>query len=235
MKILQRAVVTALAAGASLAVQAQDININSATFHAQKGTALGVDQIGGGIKNLMKYQKELVFNILDRMGHGDVSPAVRKEINQMATNNVDALLAYSVGLDHKDHGRYDQAKESFAAAAALDPGFALAHHAHESMPDIQDKGQIQQVSMQQGKGNAQDAESKDDGDLTTKQDAPVEEGQGSTDATATTSMLDNWLDEILALIPTDIVQDHISDSQESTTESSQTASNANLSVDTSYS
>ena len=192
---------------------AQDININTATFHAQQGVALGADQTGGGLKNLLKYEKELVFNILERLGVGNVSASVRNDINKMQTNNVDALLAYSQGLDHKDHGRYDQAKESFAAARSLDPGFGLAHHAFDSMPEIQNMGQIQQASMVAGQGNAKSAESKDDSDLTTKQDEPASdgtEGEGSAKKSAS-SLLGSWLSDMLTFIPSDIPQNLAAD------------------------
>ena len=158
---------------ASGMVLAQDININSATLHAQRGDALGVEQVGGALSRLMKYQKQLVFHIFKQLGKENISGSLRREINKPQTTSMDALLLFSQGLDHQDRGHYEEASKSFSKALEKDPGFTLAHLAHISMPTIKNEEEIRTVAVAAGKSNADRSEGKGASSLITKRDEQV--------------------------------------------------------------
>ncbi|MCB0276957.1 MAG: tetratricopeptide repeat protein [Calditrichaeota bacterium] len=84
------------------------------------------------LENLFRLEKEVVFGIIDGMGIA-LTPAQRREIEFFPTNNLLAFLAYSLGLQEEDAGRYDDAAAHFAKAASLDPQFTLAAERAQSV------------------------------------------------------------------------------------------------------
>jgi hypothetical protein len=64
----------------------------------------------------------MVFDVLDVLGIA-LSAQARDSLAQVPTESFDAFMAYSRGLDYRDRGEYDAAKEEFELAVRLDPGF----------------------------------------------------------------------------------------------------------------
>ena len=61
-------------------------------------------------------------SIYQRMGI-ELTPAEREAVLHRPTENLDALLAFGLGLEAQDAGRFQEAATHFAEAARLDPGF----------------------------------------------------------------------------------------------------------------
>lgn len=84
---------------------------------------------------LFDMEKELAFEVFDAMGI-DLTPAERERVNQRWTENLQAVLAYGMGLEASDRGNYAEAAEHFAEAARLDPGFVAARQEAEDARDL---------------------------------------------------------------------------------------------------
>lgn len=77
------------------------------------------------VQRLFDMEKRLAFAIF-RSLNIELSEEERGRINQQRTSNLQALLAYGLGLEAEDAGNFEEAAQHFARAAALDPGFADA-------------------------------------------------------------------------------------------------------------
>jgi TolB-like protein len=77
------------------------------------------------IRRLFEMQKRLVFGIF-RSLNVSLSEAERARISRQPTSNLQALLAYGLGLEAEDGGSFELAAQHFARAASLDPGFTEA-------------------------------------------------------------------------------------------------------------
>ncbi len=84
----------------------------------------------GPLSNLFDMQKTLVLAIYRALGV-ELTVAERQRVNRRPTQNVQALLAFGLGLEAEDAGRHAQAVEHFRRASALDPGFTEARTAQE--------------------------------------------------------------------------------------------------------
>jgi len=56
----------------------------------------------------------------------ELTPAEREAVSHKPTENLEALLAFGLGLEAQDAGRYEEAAERFGEAARIDPNFGLA-------------------------------------------------------------------------------------------------------------
>lgn len=70
-------------------------------------------------------EKQIVLGIYQDMGI-ELTPAEREAVLHRPTDNLNALLAFGLGLEAQDAGRFQEAATQFTQAAALDPGFASA-------------------------------------------------------------------------------------------------------------
>jgi len=76
---------------------------------------------------LFKMEKDIVFKIIDEMGI-ELTQEERKRIQYIPTKNMQAFIAYCMGLDLQDGGNYKAAAAQFEKAAGLDPNFSLANN-----------------------------------------------------------------------------------------------------------
>lgn len=102
-----------------LAITSSVINTTDAS---QAGTEA---QQNGNLDQLFTIEKQLVFQIFDRLGV-TLTPAERQLVDQRPTSSVQAFLAYSRGLMAEDEGRIDEAARYFDNARSIDPGFGAA-------------------------------------------------------------------------------------------------------------
>lgn len=81
-------------------------------------------------------EKRMVFEILESIGihKKDLPPATIFSIEKPHTQNFDAFLSYSLGLEHLDKQQFTQARSAFQNAIQLDPNFILAKKAFQSTP-----------------------------------------------------------------------------------------------------
>jgi len=74
------------------------------------------------LSDLFVIEKEIVFDIIDQLGI-ELSPVEREEIEYIPTQNINAFLAYSKGLELENAGNFGQAVSFFQRATELDPNF----------------------------------------------------------------------------------------------------------------
>ena len=79
----------------------------------------------GLLRNLFVIEKEIVFALINRFGI-TLSPEDRNRIERIPTQNLQAFLAFSRGLDAENRGLYSSASSLYGQAAALDSGFEIA-------------------------------------------------------------------------------------------------------------
>jgi len=70
-------------------------------------------------------EKEIVLAIYEAVGI-QLTPAERERVLHRPTENLEALLAFGLGLEAQDAGRYSEAAGHFSQAAEIDPGFDAA-------------------------------------------------------------------------------------------------------------
>ena len=85
---------------------------------------------GGPMEQLLDAQKQVVFQLLDRLGI-QLTPAERTSLEERPTKDLQAFLLYSRGLAAEDGGDFAAAAGFFHQAAQRDPSFrdAGAHAA----------------------------------------------------------------------------------------------------------
>lgn len=76
----------------------------------------------GSLKDLFTLQKQVVFAFLQENGF-NLTQEEKEKIAYIPTQNLDAFLAYSKGLQEEDAGDFNQANDFFRQAVQLDPGF----------------------------------------------------------------------------------------------------------------
>ncbi len=77
------------------------------------------------LANLFKIQKEMVFRVVKDMGI-TLTREETEAIQKVPTKNLQAFIAYSVGLEKEGQGDFESAGVYFKQASALDPSFAPA-------------------------------------------------------------------------------------------------------------
>lgn len=82
-------------------------------------------QVTSALDQLFDMEKRLVFQLFDRLGV-TLTPAERQLVERRPTNNLQAFLSYSRGLQAADDGRFEDAARFFESARSLDPGFGAA-------------------------------------------------------------------------------------------------------------
>lgn len=89
----------------------------------------------GTLDDLFQLQKALVFALLSEMGI-ELTPAERNQIERIPTQNLQAFLAFSRGLQMEDAGQFEQAASLYEQASQLDPGFNAASGRQESVSSM---------------------------------------------------------------------------------------------------
>ncbi len=80
-------------------------------------------------------EKGLVHSLFDNHGI-QLTPAELEAIDQRPTQNLQAFLAYSRGLEAEDRGDFRAAHDAFQQAATLDPGFRAASQSATAASDM---------------------------------------------------------------------------------------------------
>lgn len=104
------------------------------------------------LNRLFDIEKALVFGIFERLGIM-LSDAERAAINQRPTENMQAFLAFSRGLEAEDRGDFDEAANAFNMAVQFDPSFRQAAQSASQASDLsaaagQSAGQVEAVVVQ---------------------------------------------------------------------------------------
>lgn len=104
--------------GDQLRVDAAVVDVATAGVKAAAGNQDALDR-------LFDLEKTLALRVFNNLGI-QLSPAEQEAISQRPTENVQAFLAYSRGLQAQDNGDFGAAEADFNQAAVLDPGFQAA-------------------------------------------------------------------------------------------------------------
>jgi TolB-like protein len=105
-------------AGGQIAIEAGIADVVTGDVRAAVSATAPLDDI-------LAAEKELAFKLFDALGV-QLTPAERVAVEQRATQNLAALLAYSRGVRYEVEGRFDAAAAEYQSALRLDPGFAMA-------------------------------------------------------------------------------------------------------------
>jgi curli biogenesis system outer membrane secretion channel CsgG len=84
------------------------------------------------LTDILRAEKQLAFSVFDALGV-TLTPAERRTIEELATQNMAALLAYSRGVRYEVGGSYDQAAAQYAIATREDPSFDRARERLEAL------------------------------------------------------------------------------------------------------
>jgi hypothetical protein len=101
------------------------LRLDVASQDIGKGGAASSETQSDELGNLFKVQKEMVFKVVKDMGIA----LTREEIDQIQTiptKNLQAFIAYSIGLEKEGQGDFESAGVYFKQASAIDPSFAPA-------------------------------------------------------------------------------------------------------------
>jgi tetratricopeptide (TPR) repeat protein len=94
----------------------------TADISLSTGEVLQADPQRGPFDDILRLEKQLVLDIVDRLGY-ELTPTERQRILENGTGSLIAFLAYSRGLWAEEMGDYDLAAQHFAEATRADPGF----------------------------------------------------------------------------------------------------------------
>ncbi len=87
------------------------------------------------LKNLFQVEKAVVFSLLDKMGI-ELTHEEREGIQHIPTENLQAFLAYCMGLELEDEGRLDDALGMYRQAVSIDPDFGLSKSKIETLESM---------------------------------------------------------------------------------------------------
>lgn len=112
-----------------------DLRVDAAVVDvASAGVAASAnrqDQLG----RLFDLEKALVFEIFNGLGI-QLTDAERAQIEQRPTQNLQAFLAWSRGLEAEDRGDYAGARDLFEQATRLDPSFVTAQQSAQQAGEL---------------------------------------------------------------------------------------------------
>jgi len=77
------------------------------------------------LAQLFDMEKQLALGLYSSLGV-QLTAAERERVLQRPTQNLEALLAFGLGLEAEDRGDYAEAARQYERARALDPGFEMA-------------------------------------------------------------------------------------------------------------
>ncbi|HZD05463.1 MAG TPA: tetratricopeptide repeat protein, partial [Longimicrobiales bacterium] len=87
------------------------------------------------IEGFFDVEKQMALDLYEAVGI-QLTPAERERVTQRRTENLEAALAFGLGLEAQDAGRYDEAEAQFRRAVTLDPSFDLARSALDETVDL---------------------------------------------------------------------------------------------------
>lgn len=98
-----------------------------------------LDTRSGALDQLFALEKEIVFQVVDRLGI-ELTAQEKEQIESVPTRNLQAFLAYSRGLEQDALGNYEAAAEAFQQAHQLDPDFTQAADQQEEAAGLSAAG-----------------------------------------------------------------------------------------------
>jgi CCR4-NOT transcriptional regulation complex NOT5 subunit len=87
------------------------------------------------LNRLFDMEKALVLDLFGSLGI-QLTPAERQALDQRPTQNLQAFLAWSRGLEAEDNGDFSGAQQLYDQATRLDPGFLSAQQSSAKASDM---------------------------------------------------------------------------------------------------
>lgn len=106
------------------------------------GEVTGPARVQGGLRDLLRIEKDLVVGLAAQMGYR-LSEAERRAVLENGTQSLTAFLAYSRALEAEDRGDYAAAAQYYGEAVRADPSFQQAQEGYQAataVPDAQAAG-----------------------------------------------------------------------------------------------
>ncbi|MGH7468249.1 MAG: CsgG/HfaB family protein [Longimicrobiales bacterium] len=100
----------------------------------------------GALRNLLTMQNNMALALYRELGV-ELTVAERERVLREPTQNVQALLAFGMGLEAQDAGRPAEAATHFRRAATLDPGFSEANAAAERSEAMVEAANVSPADM----------------------------------------------------------------------------------------
>lgn len=136
----------------TLADQGNDLRVDAAVVDVASAGVAASAGASDALARLFDLEKQVVFSIFTNLGI-QLSDQERAAIEQRPTQNLQAFLAYSRGLEAQDRGDYAGARDAFGEAAGLDPSFRAAAQSAGAATDLslaaaQTTAQVEAVVVQ---------------------------------------------------------------------------------------
>lgn len=139
--------------GVSLVASAEpNIALNMQVMNTVSKQVISSVNQTGTMSNLLTAHKSAMYQALNSIGikAENLPAALQQTLNKPATTSLQALVAYSIGVDHLDKGDFQAAQNAFKQAAIADSFFTEAIKAALSTPNERMSiHQLQQNSQSQ--------------------------------------------------------------------------------------
>ncbi|MBN1782412.1 hypothetical protein JW948_14855 [bacterium] len=90
------------------------------------------------MEKIFELEKNLVFQVIGQMGI-ELTHEEKQRIEHVPTRNLQAFMAYCMGLEMEDRGNYEEASRYYQQASQMDPGY---QEARDKSAVTQDMAQI---------------------------------------------------------------------------------------------
>lgn len=153
----------------TIAEQGSDLRVDAAVVDVASTQTAASAGATDALNRLFDLEKQIVLQVFANLGI-QLSDQERASIDQRPTQNLQAFLAYSRGLEAEDRGDYSGARDAFGEAAGLDPSFRAAVQGAGAAADLniaaqQTSVQVEAVVVQnqgaEGGGGVTDDAKKD--------------------------------------------------------------------------
>lgn len=109
----------------AVTAMAPTLRLDARVVSVETGEVLAAAKAEGPIAEFFKVEADLATALLEKIGAA-VSPLQRARIHKPPTRDLQAMRAYSSGLQESEAGNKDKAREAYQRALKADPGFKQA-------------------------------------------------------------------------------------------------------------
>jgi len=119
----------------TIADRDEELRVVTAVVDVTSAGVAGSSDEGARLSQLFDLEKTIVLDIFNDLGI-QLTDAERAEISQRPTENMQAFLAWSRGLEAEDRGDFAGARDFYNEAHRLDPSFSAATQNAEQASDL---------------------------------------------------------------------------------------------------
>ena len=138
----------------SYSVVAKAFLMDARIVRVETGKVVKAASAQGTVDDFVAVEKDVVEGLLEGLDIKLSGTEKRKLFVRAPTEKFEALSEYGKGLERRDQGRVDDARQAFERALALDPAFEVARTALASMRKIVDTARAEDVARLNRSKNA---------------------------------------------------------------------------------